>query len=185
MDNQNQNLIASIEAILFSYGEPIETNKIMKLLNSEKEAVKKAISELEQQYNNENRGLKIIFSDNKIQLASKPEFSKFLEEFAKEEFNENLTPAALETLALIIYFTPISRAKIDYFRGVNSNFILRSLLMRGLIERANNSQDRSYSYQPTFDLLKYLGISKIEELPDYQKFKEVGINFENTNDIII
>ena len=115
MDNQNQNLIASVEAILFSYGEPIEINKITKLLNSEIEVIKQAISGLEQQYADENRGLKIIFSDNKIQLATKPEFSKFLEEFAKEEFQENLTPAALETL-FIIYFTPISRAKIDYFR---------------------------------------------------------------------
>lgn len=180
MENQNQNLIASVEAILFSYGEPIEISKIVKLLNSKIEIIEQAIFGLEQQYIDENRGLKIIFSDNKIQLATKPEFSKFLEEFIKEEFQENLTPAALETLALIIYFTPISRAKINYFRGVNSNFILRSLLMRGLIERASNSQDRSYSYQPTFDLLKYLGISKIEELPDYQKFKEIGINFENT-----
>ena len=178
MDNQNQNLIASVEAILFSYGEPIEINKITKLLNSEIEVIKQAISGLEQQYADENRGLKIIFSDNKIQLATKPEFSKFLEEFAKEEFQENLTPAALETLALIIYFTPISRAKIDYFRGVNSNFILRSLLMRGLIERASDSQDRSYSYQPTFDLLKHLGISKIKELPDYQKFQEFNLNLE-------
>lgn len=176
MDNQNNNLIASVEAILFSYGEPLEIDKLVKLLNSEVEAVKLAISKLEQQYADENRGLKIIFNDNKIQLATKSEFSKFLEEFAKEEFNENLTPATLETLALIIYFTPISRAKIDYFRGVNSNFILRSLLMRGLIERASDSQDRSYSYQPTFDLLKHLGISKIEELPDYQKFQKVSIN---------
>lgn len=180
MENQNQNLIASVEAILFSYGEPIEISKIVKLLNSKIEIIEQAIFELKRQYIDENRGLKIIFSDNKIQLATKPQFSKFLEEFAKEEFQENLTPAALETLALIIYFTPISRAKIDYFRGVNSNFILRNLLMRGLIERASDSQDRSYSYQPTFDLLKYLGISKIEELPDYQKFKEIGINFENT-----
>jgi len=79
---------------------------------------------------------------------------------------------------LIAYLGPISRAQIDYFRGVNSSFILRNLLMRGLIERVSESADRSYSYQISFDLLKHLGISKIEDLPDYLKYRELSSNYQ-------
>lgn len=182
--NQNQNLTAALEAILFAYGEPMDTRKIFNIFARRRqtqidtqtdaeeiteEEVKKAIEELQKNLENEGRGLRLIFQGDKVQLATKPEFSGFLEEFIKEEFKENLTPASLETLALIVYLGPITRAKIDYFRGVNSSFILRSLMIRGLIERIEGS----YLYQASFDLLKNLGVSKINELPDYDKFREM------------
>lgn len=178
MDYENQNLIAAIEAILFSYGDSMEVKKISGLLKISEDETKQAIKELQKNLENENRGLKLIFSGEKAQLATKPEFSGFLENFIKEEFKEDLTPATLETLSLIAYFGPVSRAKIDYFRGVNSSFILRNLLIRGLIERASDIEgERGYLYQLSFDCLKHLGISKIEDLPEYQKFKNI---FEST-----
>lgn len=168
MENQKQNLIAAIEAILFAYGEPMEIKKIAKILSASEEEVELSLKEFEEKLKDENRGLMLILSENSAQLATKPEFSEFLESFIREEFKENLTPASLETLALIAYLGPISRAKIDYLRGVNSSFILRNLMMRGLIERISGS----YEYQASFDLLKNLGISKISELPDFDKFKD-------------
>jgi len=97
-----------------------------------------------------------------------------LENFIKEEFKENLSPASLETLSIIVYLGPLSRAEIDYYRGVNSSFILRSLLIRGLIERYSDPKRANvYLYVSSFDLLKYLGVSKKEDLPDYGKFKEM------------
>jgi len=98
-----------------------------------------------------------------------------MEEFIKDEFREDLTPASLETLSLISYLGPVSRAQIDYYRGVNSSFILRSLLMRGLVERYNDPQRANvYLYQASFDLLKYLGISRVEDLPEYEKFRTMN-----------
>src|SRR3972149_1519044 len=88
-----------------------------------------------------------------------------------EELKEELTPAGLETLSIIAYFGPVSKIKIDYFRGVNSAFILRNLLMRGLIDRSDKSKEEGYAYSLNFDALKHLGISKIEELPEYEKYK--------------
>lgn len=172
-----QNLIAAIEAVLFAYGEPITIDKIAKLLNIEKEEVGKELENLKKELENENRGLRLIFNDNKVQMATKPEFSHLLQEFIKEEFKESLTPAALETISLIAYFGSISRAKIDYFRGVNSSFTLRSLLMRGLIERLEDQKEKGggYLYQLTFDSLKHLGISKIEDLPEFEKYKKLSI----------
>jgi segregation and condensation protein B len=181
MDNpeKNKNLTGAIEAILFVYGEPMEIKKLAKLLKTSEAAAKEAIKGLEQQLAAENRGLKLISKDSpagiSVQLATKPEFAPLLENFIKEEFKENLTPASLETLSLIAYMGPISRAQIDYYRGVNSAFILRSLLIRGLIERRLDPKKTNvYLYELSFDLLKYLGISKVEDLPEYEEFKTMS-----------
>ncbi|KKR88903.1 MAG: Segregation and condensation protein B [Candidatus Wolfebacteria bacterium GW2011_GWA2_42_10] len=171
---RDKNLTAAVEAILFAYGEPLEIKKIAKILNQDEKTVKEAAEKLNQYYLLEETGIKLIFSDNRLQLATKPEFSHLFENFIKEEFRENLTPAALETISLIAYLGPISRVQLDYFRGVNSSFILRSLLMRGLIERSTETKERSYAYRLSFDALKHLGISKIEELPEYEKFKTIA-----------
>jgi len=190
--NQN-NISSAIEALLFVYGEELEVKKIAKLLRrdpklqihpndpkkseiNEAEA-KNALDELQKKYA-EAGGLNLLFSDSpagqKVQLVTKPEFASLMEDFIKDEFKENLTPASLETLSLIAYLGPISRAQIDYYRGVNSSFILRNLLMRGLVERYNDPQRANiYLYQASFDLLKYLGISKVEDLPEYSKFKKM------------
>ena len=172
-----KNLFASIEAILFAYGDPITTNKIAKLLDVKLEEIKILLENLHKNLEVESRGLRLILNDNKVQMATKPEFSHLLQEFIKEEFKETLTPAALETISLIAYFGPISRAKIDYFRGVNSSFTLRSLLMRGLVERLENQKEKGggYLYQLSFDALKQLGISKVEELPEFDKFKKLSV----------
>lgn len=189
------NIAAAIEALLFVYGEPLEIKRIIKILKSDlksqissefvnksekesEEIIKQFLEVLNQQYLSESRGLKLIFQDNKVQIATKPDFAFLLENFVKEEFKENLTPASLETLSLIAYLGPLTRSQIDYYRGVNSSFILRNLLIRGLIERfSDNKKANAYFYQISFDLLKYLGISKIEELPEYEKFKNIKINY--------
>jgi len=190
MEEDKKNITAEIEAFLFVYGEPLEVKKISKMLSrplsggqakgekvSEAE-VKEAVSELQKKYS-EGGGLNLIFSDSpagqKVQLATKSEFAPLMEEFIKNEFKEDLTPASLETLSLIAYLGPISRAQIDYYRGVNSSFILRNLLMRGLVERYTDPQRANvYFYQASFDLMKYLGISKMEDLPEYEKFKTMA-----------
>lgn len=176
IDNQKK-LVAAIEAILFVYGEPLEIKRVAKILAIKEAEVETALGELSDKLKDESRGLTLIREDpgalnKKVQLATKKEFTPLLENFIKEEFKENLTPASLETLSLIAYLAPVSRSEIDYYRGVNSSFILRSLLLRGLIDRFLNPQKGNvYLYQPSFDLLKYLGISKIEELPEYEKFR--------------
>ncbi len=180
MEQEKQNnLSAIIEALLFVYGEPMEIKRIKKILNVSEETVREAANILKEEYAAEKRGLTLIENVDRLQLATKPEISVFLEDFVKEEFKEELTPASLESLSLIVYLGPLSRARLDYFRGVNSSFILRNLLLRGLIERYPDPQKGNvYLYQVSFDLLKYLGISKIEDLPEYHKYKEL-INQEN------
>ncbi len=191
MEENKKNITAEVESLLFVYGEELEVKKIAKILSKREKVseteVKEAISELQKKYS-ESGGLNLLFSDSpagaKAQLATKPEFASLMEDFIKDEFKEDLTPASLETLSLIAYLGPVSRAQIDYYRGVNSSFILRNLLMRGLVERYNDPHRANiYFYQASFDLLKYLGISKIEDLPEYEKFKQATTNqqqIENT-----
>ena len=168
------NIVAELEALLFIYGESLTFKKIAGVLNVSEDEVKNAIAAFDTKLREEDRGLFIIRDEDKVQLSTKPEFGKLLENITKEEFKESLTTASLETLSIILYANPISRAEIDFIRGVNSTFILRSLLIRGLIDRLPApKRSNAYLYKPSFDLLKHLGISKIDDLPDYQKFVDL------------
>jgi segregation and condensation protein B len=179
MSDNDKNNLAAFEALLFIHGEPLTYNKIASVLGIEKEAVDALVNELKTQLEQENRGLQVISDREKIQLATKPEFNSILESFVKEEISEDLSAASLEALSIVAYLGPISRAKLEYLRGVNSIVILRSLMIRGLVERfADPAHPATFLYRPTFDLIKHLGIKEREELPQYEKFQELLKVFE-------
>ena len=111
--------------------------------------------------------------DEHIALRSAPEHSEVLSELHKEELSKDLGKAGLETLSIILYHSPITRTGVDYIRGVNSTFIMRNLLVRGLIEKISNPKDaRSFLYYPTFSLLSFLGIPDVNGLPEYKEVRE-------------
>lgn len=163
-------LSAKIEAILFWKAEPVSIKKLASLLNEKPATIKDGLTSLES--NLKGRGLTLVQTDEEVMLGTSKEFSPLIEQLTKEELTRDLGKAGLETLSIILYQGPISRADIDYIRGVNSQFILRNLLIRGLIERVDNPKDaRSYLYKTTLQLLSHLGISKIENLPEYEKVR--------------
>ena len=165
---------ASLEALLFIHGEPLSYKKIQSVLGIEKEELETLIKELAVDLETDTRGLQLVSDREKIQLATKPAFNDILESFMKEEISEDLTPASLEALSIIAYLGPISRARLEYLRGVNSIVILRSLMIRGLVERfPDPAHPASFLYRGTFDLMKHLGIKEKEGLPDYEKFQEL------------
>ena len=171
--------IAELEALLFIHGEPLPLKKIQSVLEVSKEEADRAIEGLEARLGEEHRGLALLKDGDKIQLVTKTQFGKILEKFVKDELSEELSPASLETLAAIIYFAPISRSRLEYLRGVNSSFILRSLLLRGLVERFSDpDRPNQYLYRPTFELLKHAGLSKREDMPDFEKFQGLMRAFE-------
>lgn len=171
---KNFKLISELEALLFIYGEPIEIKKLAKILGLKEPEIKDGLVSLEEELKKEGRGLMLIQDKDKVQLATKPEFAKLLEDITKQEFTEALTPAALETLSIVIYAGPITRADLEYIRGVNSSFTLRALLMRGLVEReVDPKRANAYIYSVSFDLLRHLGLSKNSDLPEYQKYKSL------------
>jgi segregation and condensation protein B len=177
------NLLAALESLLFIYGEPMDLKRIAGLLEIKKEDLEEIVSNLDNKLKtDESRGLILNRIGEQIQLATKPDFHKLGEKIVKEEIKENLTPAALETLSIVAYNGPVARSMVEYLRGVNSSYILRNLLVRGLVERYPDPQ-RPYVflYNVSFNFLKHLGLAKQEELPEYQKFKEALKNITSNN----
>lgn len=172
--------LAALEALLFVHGETLSYKKIASVLGFAKGEAEEAVAELAKRLADDPaRGIALIADKEKAQLATKPAFAKILEDFVKEEVSEDLTPASLEALGIIAYLGPISRAKLEYLRGVNSIVILRSLMIRGLVERFPDPEHPAgFLYQTTFDLMKHLGVAKSEELPEFTKFRELLKIFE-------
>lgn len=165
-------LAKKIEALLFVSGEGLSYEALSKQLRVS-EAVIRQATEILKQHLAEEHFLALLDHEGKISLVSSSSVSSLVEEFAKEEFASALTRAALETLAIIAYKGPVRRADIDYIRGVNSSFMIRNLLMRGLVERTRDPKDaRSYAYRISPEFLKYLGMASITDLPEYGSFAQ-------------
>lgn len=169
-DKTTLSLDAKIEGILFWKGEPVRIKKLSQILNAEEKDILSSLDVLKQKL--EERGIVLVFKDDEAMLGTAPQMSAIMETLTKEELIKDLGKAGLETISIILYKGPISRAEIDYIRGVQSNFILRNLLVRGLIEKVSKPDDqRSFLYRPTFELLSHLGLSKIEDVPEYAEMK--------------
>ncbi len=167
-----------IEALLFYKAEPMKIAELSKLLQCSDELVKESAQRLEESL--KDRGIKLVVSEDVLELRTASEESMLIESIRKEELSRDLGKAGSEVLAIILYKGPITRSEIDYIRGVNSTFILRNLLIRGLIEKTSNPDDnRSYIYKTTTKLLSFLGITSISELPEYQKILSELEKFES------
>ena len=173
------NLKNIIEAYLFYIGEPISREQIQKALTKKDdikntptlEEIDEALSELERSL--KERGIRLIEHNGMVQLRTAPETGEWLESIRVEELSRDIGKAGFETLAIIAYRGETSKSDIEYIRGVQSSSILRHLVMRGLIERIPNPKDqRSFLYKPTLDLVGYLGLTRIEEMPRYKEMQE-------------
>lgn len=160
-------LDAKIESILFYKGEPVSYKELQLILKTQPEEIKEAIVTLRERL--AGGGLTLIENGGEIGLFTAPEAGKMIEELRREELSKELSKAALETLSIILYGKDVARSDIDYIRGVNSSFILRNLLIRGLIERKEHPSDsRKNIYVPTLALLSFMGVSELRDLPDYE-----------------
>ena len=161
------NTEALIEAILFYRASPMRVGEIARMLGKKTEEAENTLDALEKAL--AGRGVRLVRTDDTVALATAPEAAHYMEGLRKEELSGDLGNATLETLALVLYRAPISKSEIDYIRGVNSSFSVRSLLVRGLIARKRNEKGiRGFVYAPTVDILAYLGISRREELPEFE-----------------
>lgn len=172
-------LTQKIEAVLFWKAEPVAIKKLAALLDIDVKSVKAGLIELEN--NLRGRGVSLVQTDDEVMLGTAKELSPVIEKLTKDELTRDLGKAGLETLSIVLYQGPISRADIDYIRGVNSQFILRALLIRGLVERIDNPSDaRSFLYKPTLELFSHLGVAKITDLPEYEGVRKDIDSFKTT-----
>ncbi len=182
--NESEKL-AAIEALLFFYGEPIGVAKIAKITGFPEKECGELLEVLAQNLAADpKRGLMLLEEGKSVQLATKPNLAWLTKKLLESEFKEELTPAALETLSLIAYLGPVPRSTIDYIRGVNSTFMLRHLLIRGLVTRELEAGKKNvYEYSVSFDFLKHMGVKSIRNLPEYEKYQGILKQFESESAI--
>lgn len=174
------NLDKQIESILFFKGEAMSLKQLSSLLEKSIDEIKESVEILRNDL--QDRGIKLISKDDKVMLGTSPDVHGIIETLKKEELSKDLGKASLETLSIVLYRGPVMKSEVDYIRGVNSASILRNLLVRGLVERKIDSGKRFFSYYPTFELLSFLGISKLEELPEYEKVRQEIIDSQKNQE---
>lgn len=169
------NLKAVLEGLLFVVGDDgLDLDEISRVLEISKDDVKELIKELQNDYQSSDRGIRIDFLGDKLKLTTKKEHNIYYQKLLTTEDNNNLSQAALETLAIIAYNQPITRVKVDELRGISNNHIIRKLVAKGLIKEGgrSNMPGRPILYETTSEFLDYFGLSSIDELPDMRDFLE-------------
>ncbi len=162
-------LKSQLESILLVTSKPMTIKKLAELLDVKIRELEEALQVLADNYQSNNRGLRLLLNNGQVQLASSPDNAELVKKYLKDELTGELTEPSLETLTIITYRQPISKAELEQIRGVNCSLILRNLMIRGLVE-AEYSKERAITlYAVTLDFLKYLGVSSVKELPDFNK----------------
>lgn len=163
------NLTTKIEAILFVEAKPIALARLATILNSPTDAVQQAVTVLQQDYEQHQRGLRVITTGSKVQLVTAPELHDVVAAVIKDERTGELSKPSLETLAIIAYRSPVTKAELEMIRGINCSMILRNLLIRGLIEEKFDKAKGVEVYDITPQYLQLLGVGTVQQLPDYER----------------
>ena len=167
-------LVPVIEGILFLVGdEGISVEELKNILEVDEKTLAKNLTELKQEYEKENRGLKLDYLGNRFKLTTKKEHKKYYEKLKEEEISSTLSEAALEALVIIAYNQPITRVKVDEIRGVGSSHLIRKLLLMNLIKEMGKSDapGRPNLYGTTDEFLDYFGLKTIKDLPEIKEMK--------------
>ena len=166
---------STIEALLFAVGsEGLSLEELTNILEKNADDVLKNLDILNEKYKKEDSGIELKLLGNSYKLTTKEKESEYLKKLATETSN-NLSEAALETLAIIAYNEPITRLQIDEIRGINSSQMVRNLIAKGLIENTGKSDlpGRPNLYKTTDFFLDYFNLSNIDELPELDEEVEV------------
>lgn len=161
-------LSAKIEALLFLRTKPMSTQALSRALGATKDEIEQAVEALMTARNVDDAGVHVVKTSDGVALVTNPAFGEELAEQSKEDMQSELTRPQLETLTIIAYRGPITKAEIEHIRGVNCSIIVRNLLMRGLIDEREDDVKLLPVYSLTTDMLRHLGIHKVDELPDYE-----------------
>lgn len=160
-----------IEGLLYVQGDlGLTIKQIEDILEISEEEAKKLVLNLKNYYEENNRGLRINYLGNTIKLTTKEEHQEYYQKLLEDEKNHNLSQSALEVLAIIAYNEPITRGDLENMRGVDSTYVLRRLLAKGLIKECGKSDlpGRPILYKTTDDFLDYFGLASINDLPSIE-----------------
>ena len=162
-----------IEAMLFAAGRAVTINELVINLELSQDEIKKIVTEMQEEYENESRGIEIIKVDESYQLCTKKELYNYIYPIIDKRAKPNLSNAALETLSIIAYNPRIIRAQIEAIRGVSADACIYKLLEYGLIEEAGklDAPGKPMTYKTSDEFLKMFGYTSLNDLPELPKYK--------------
>lgn len=164
-----------LESLLFVAQEPVPVNQLASVLRADVEVVEQALASLALLY--EQRGIRLQRDHERIQMVTAPEAAEYVRRLLGLEAQNRLSPPALETLAIVAYRQPITRAQIEAIRGVNSDSVIRTLVNYGLIEATGRLEQagRPIIYGTTFEFLQSFGLKAVEQLPPLPDLTEGSV----------
>ncbi len=156
-----------IEAVLFASGDPVSLDKMAEILGQDRKTTKGMMTGLIYKYQHAARGIMVREIDNGYQLCTKPELDEYIVKLGAIRRKQGLTPAAYETLSIVAYNQPVTRAYIEQIRGVNSDSVLLKLVERNLIQEAgrDDTPGKPKLYETTEEFLRVFGFVSLKELP--------------------
>ena len=159
--------IAAVEAIMFAYGDPITIDKLSEAAGLDNETTVKLIDQLERRYNVNESGLKIIRVNDGFQITTRTEYAENIKKAMETRRQQPLSQAAMETLSIVAYNQPVTKAFVEQVRGIDSSSVVNTLVERNLLEEAGRLDlpGRPVAYRTTDTFLRCFGLSRIEELP--------------------
>ena len=162
-----ENLSSALEAILFAAGDSVPLARLSLILQTDEQTVSDAADALAALYEDERRGMRILRLDDKVQMCSAPEYAAVISRCLEQRKPPMLSQPALETLAVVAYFQPVTRAYVEQVRGVDSSYTVSMLAERGLIEECGRLEapGRPALFRTTDVFLRTMGVSKLSELP--------------------
>lgn len=167
-------LNSAIEAILFASGDSVPIARLSLILGVDESVIESTAKELQYVYENEQRGMRILRLEDKLQMCSAPEYAVYISKILEQRKAPMLSQPALETLAVVAYFQPVTRAYIEQVRGVDSSYTVGMLCERGLIEECGRLDvpGRPAAFRTTDVFLRTMGVSSLDELPPLPEITE-------------
>lgn len=164
----NDNLLPTLEAVLFAVGEPIEITRLSQALGTEIVILSEALEILREKYEDEASGLCLLRLDDKFQLCTKKQYADSIRSVIEVKKNAPLSQAAFEVLAIVAYNQPVTKAFIEQIRGVDCSAVISNLCQKSLIEEKGRLElpGRPLIYGTTPEFLRCFCISSLDELPD-------------------
>lgn len=164
-------LTTSLESILFAAAKPVSIDRLRKHFDVTPEVMQEMIRDLTERFNRETSGIHLLEHEGKVQFVTNARSAEDVRAFLKQDLNAPLSKPSVETLTVILYRGPITRPELEQIRGVNCGMILRNLLIRGMIEETQDKERLQPVYSASVELLRKLGVTHIEELPEYESFR--------------
>ena len=171
---ENKEIQLAVEGILFASGEPVHISRICMALDTDRPRAEEALQRLGDYYAFERRGIRLVRMEDSYQLCSAPEYAELIRRAFEIRKAARLSQPALEVLAIVAYYQPVTRAQVDQIRGVDSAYTMSLLLNRDLIEECGRLQvpGRPRLYRTTKQFLRAFHLDSLEDLPELTELSE-------------